>query len=116
MSSNLIDVIMLKSLKKNYGIGNTKALNIIMYLGLEEDTKLSEIPKSKLNMLNRILSFLKKDNMIDINLRRKIKDNISLKIKLNTIKGKRHKLRLPVRGQRTRSNGSTAKKLNHKIT
>ena len=115
MSSNLIGVIMLKDLKKRYGIGNAKALSIITYVGLEADTKYSSIPKSKLNTLNRILSFLKNEGSIENTLRNKVKNNIKLKINVNSLKGKRHKLRLPVRGQRTRSNGSTAKRLNHKI-
>ena len=36
-------------------------------------------------------------------------------IKNNSLRGKRHKLKLPVRGQRTSTNANTAKKLNHKI-
>lgn len=117
MSSNLIGVIyMLKHLKKYYGISNTKALNIITYLGIEPNTSYKSIPKSKLNTLTRIINFLKNENSIELGLKNNIRKNIKLKISINSIAGKKHRLRYPVRGQRTRSNGSTAKKLNHNIT
>jgi small subunit ribosomal protein S13 len=40
------------------------------------------------------------------------KKNILKLIELNTFRGRRHKLGYPVRGQRTRSNAKTAKRLN----
>jgi small subunit ribosomal protein S13 len=106
---------MLEHLKKYYGINNTKALNIIRYLGLEPNTPFKSIPKTKLNTLTRILNFLKNEGSIELPLKNSIKKNIKQKISINSIAGKRHRLRYPVRGQRTRSNGRTAKRLNHNI-
>ena len=40
------------------------------------------------------------------------KEQINMLINLNTLRGKRFKLGYPVRGQRTRTNANTAKKLN----
>lgn len=102
----------LKKLKSHYGINNKKALNIIIYLGLNTNTLYKSIPKNKLIILFRLINYLNNENSIDITLKNKIKKNIQQKIKMNSIIGKKHRLHFPVRGQRTRSNARTAKKLN----
>ena len=114
MSSNLISVILtiIRKLKSHYGINNKKALNIIIYLGLNPNTLYTSIPKNKLITLSKILNFLINERSIDLPLKNKIKNNIKQKISINSIAGKRHRLNYPTRGQRTRSNASTAKKLN----
>jgi ribosomal protein S13 len=43
------------------------------------------------------------------------KENIKILISLNALRGRRYKQGYPVRGQRTRSNARTAKKLNRVI-
>lgn len=101
---------MIKELKKHYGINNAKAINIITYLGIENNTNIKNLPKSKLNTLTRIINFLKNQGSIDLTLKKKIKTNIKKKITINCLVGKRHKLKYPVKGQRTRCNASTAKK------
>lgn len=99
-------------LKKHYGINNKKALNIIIYLGLAPNTLYKSIPKNKLITLFKVLNYLKDEASIDASLKNKIKTNINEKIKINSFAGKRHRLGYPVKGQRTRSNARTAKKLN----
>ena len=113
--SHWCQITLIKHLKKYYGINNTKAINIIIYLGLQPNILYNSIPKTKLNTLIRIINFLKNENSIELPLKNKIKKNIKLKIDINSIAGKRHRLKYPVRGQRTRCNGRTAKKLNHNI-
>lgn len=105
----------LNKLKNHYGINNKKALNIIIYLGLNDNTLYKSIPKNKLIILFKLINFLNNEKNIDIGLKNKIKDNIQQKIKINSIIGKKHRLHYPVKGQRTRSNRQTARKLNRII-
>ncbi|KAF8921117.1 hypothetical protein CPB85DRAFT_1372327 [Mucidula mucida] len=50
---------------------------------------------------------------IESELKREIRENIMHHRSIGTWRGKRHGMGLPVRGQRTRTNAKTAKKLNH---
>jgi small subunit ribosomal protein S13 len=108
----LASLTILKELKKHEGINDKKALNIIIYLGLNPNNLYKSIPKNKLITLFKVINYLKDEASIDTSLRNKIKSNINAKIKINSFAGKRHRLGYPVKGQRTRSNARTAKKLN----
>lgn len=113
MSSNLIGINdYIKKFKKHYGINQKNAINIIIYLGLNPNTKYNSIPKNKLITLFKVINYLKDIGSIDTPLKNKIKENITQKININSYAGKRHKFGYPVKGQRTRSNARTAKKYN----
>ncbi|KAG7447966.1 S13-like H2TH domain-containing protein [Guyanagaster necrorhizus] len=64
--------------------------------------KVREEPRDPLNSLK-----------IESELRREIRENIQHHRMIGSWVGKRHAMRLPVRGQRTKSNAKNAKKLNH---
>jgi ribosomal protein S13 len=49
----------------------------------------------------------------DKKLTENVKNNIKFLIKIKTYKGTRHKLKYPVRGQRTHTNGKTTKKIKY---
>jgi len=66
----------------------------------------------KLDQIEKLIIILKKEKEKDNFL---LKDNIQRLIKLNTFRGIRHKFGYPVRGQRTRSNAKTSKKLKFKV-
>ncbi|GJJ12601.1 hypothetical protein Clacol_006844 [Clathrus columnatus] len=53
-----------------------------------------------------------KDLRIESELRREIRENIAHHRMIGSYVGRRHAMNLPVRGQRTKSNSSTARKLN----
>ena len=57
----------------------------------------------------------KKNYTIEMDLRKKKKDNIERLINIKSYRGFRHSFGLPVRGQRTRSNGKTQKLLSNKL-
>ena len=50
---------------------------------------------------------------IESELKRLVRENIQHHRSIGTWRGKRHGMRLPVRGQRTKTNAKTAKRLNH---
>jgi small subunit ribosomal protein S13 len=97
------------SLMKIYGISYKKSKDISIYIGVKENTKIKNIPIHKLEVLKRVLTHLRQlENGLSIskNLYKYNRDQIERKIKINTLSGRRIKLGLPSRGQRTRSNGN----------
>lgn len=71
--------------------------------------RMSELTESQILSINKELNNL----TIEGQLKQKINENIQLKRSIGTIAGMRHALGLPVRGQKTQNNSSTARKLNH---
>jgi len=59
--------------------------------------------------LGKIAAFIQKNYKIEGDLRQEIQQNIRRLIDINCYRGIRHKLSLPVRGQRTRTNARTRK-------
>ncbi len=100
----------LKVLKKWYGISNACAKYYCAVVGLNVFSSEKELTKEK---LKEITKYLHQDGLIDIDLRRKVKENISKKIQYRTYVGIRHNQSLPVRGQRTKNNARTARKRVH---
>ena len=73
-------------------------------------------PTAKVGSLNNkslidLTGELSKMN-IENDLRRQLRDNIKRLRDMGTYRGRRHAMGLPVRGQRTRTQNSTANKLN----
>ena len=61
-----------------------------------------------------LLSVLKDFVLNEVRVKRSINFFINKKIELETYHGIRHKMSLPVRGQRTRTNAKTRKKMRYK--
>ncbi len=86
-----------------YGVGRPLAITILDALGIEKTTKIDLLPEAD---LDRIRDELKK-YVIEGDLRREVSTNIKRFQEIN--RGQRHKKRLPVRGQRTKTNARTRK-------
>lgn len=100
------------NLKQVYGISQGRGSEIALKVGVRLDTIVSEISSVKLNLLYELLSELNNLNSseaIHKNLSRYVRGNISRLVKINSYRGRRHKFRLPARGQRTRSNARGAR-------
>ncbi|MBI5345613.1 MAG: 30S ribosomal protein S13 [Chlamydiae bacterium] len=94
------------SLQYIFGIGKTKSKEIITKLKLNPDMKakdLTEDEKAKLNNL------IQAEYVVEGDLRRQVQNNIKRLISINSYRGMRHRIGLPVRGQRTRTNSRTRK-------
>ncbi len=90
-----------------YGIGKYRSKYICDLANINYFSKLSDLNSDKLNLIrDKVSQFL-----IEGDLRREIMLNIKRLIDLNSYRGLRHKKRLPVRGQRTRTNAKTCRKL-----
>lgn len=59
----------------------------------------------------QITTHIKENFVVDVPLKTQIQNNIKNYIEINSVRGFRHRMHLPVRGQRTHSNGKTRKKL-----
>lgn len=89
-----------------YGIGLTRAREILENTGVNGDKRVKELSEEE---LGKIASFIQKNYKIEGDLRQEVSENIRRLIDIGSYRGIRHKFSLPVRGQRTRSNARTRK-------
>lgn len=107
------DIPLYKYLINIYGISHTKAIKLSVYIGAKPTTNFKNLSNQKRDSLIKALSFYRKakdQQAIGDNLKKYRKSQIQRKIINNSLPGKRFKLRLPIRGQRTKSNARNAKK------
>ncbi len=89
-----------------YGIGPTSSRKIL------RETKVDVAKRAKdlsADELNKIKNFVEKSFTIEGELRQTIRQNIARLKDLQTYRGVRHLRRLPVRGQRTKTNSRTVR-------
>jgi small subunit ribosomal protein S13 len=94
------------SLTYIYGVGRKLASEIIAHLGLDPNMKAEKLNEDDIAKIN---SVLQSEYVVEGDLRRQIQNNIKRLISIHSYRGMRHRLGLPVRGQRTRSNSRTRK-------
>jgi len=92
------------SLIKIYGVGWSKALRVCAMAGFAFPYKFNKI---NLYQFNIVIFLLKLLILSDARIKRQVNINIGRLIDNGSYKGLRHKLCLPVHGQRTRTNAST---------
>lgn len=91
-----------------YGVGDTRSQEIFTKLGKEIDpaTRVKDLTEHQVMLLNNMLQ---KEYKVEGELRREITQNIQRYIEIGCYRGQRHRRGLPLRGQRTRTNGRTRK-------
>ena len=94
------------SLTYIYGIGRHLASKVIAKLGLDPNMKANKLTEEDIARLN---ATLQSEHAVEGDLRRQVQNNIKRLIAIHAYRGMRHRLGLPVRGQRTRSNSRTRK-------
>lgn len=94
------------SLTYIYGIGNSLAKEIVGKLQLDPNMKAGKLTEEDIAKIN---SALQLEYVVEGDLRRQVQNNIKRLIAIHCYRGQRHRLGLPVRGQRTRSNARTRK-------
>ena len=87
-----------------YGIGLPRAQEILNNTGIDKNTRIIDLEDSEIVQLRAILD---ENYEIEGDLRRIEAMNIKRLMEINSYKGKRHRLGLPLRGQRTRTNART---------
>ncbi len=94
------------SLTYIFGVGRKLANQIIEKLALNKDMRARELNEDQIARLNAILT---SEYVVEGDLRRQVQNNIKRLIGIHCYRGQRHRLGLPVRGQRTRTNSRTRK-------
>lgn len=94
------------SLRYLYGIGPFLANELIARLGLNANMRAKELTQDDIARLNTLLQA---EYAVEGDLRRQVQNNIKRLIAIHSYRGLRHRVGLPVRGQRTRTNARTRK-------
>lgn len=90
-----------------YGIGRPKSLTILEEIGIDFMTKVKDLTDEQEKKISEAL----KDMVLENDLKREVMTHIKRLKEIKCYRGMRHNLGLPVRGQLTRKNARTAKKL-----
>ncbi len=88
-----------------YGIGRTRAKQILKEAGVEETLKVSEWTDDQINAIRNVIS----NYRIEGELRSEVQMNIKRLKDIASYRGIRHRIGLPVRGQSTKNNARTRK-------
>ena len=86
-----------------YGIGISSARKILKQVGIEYSKHAKDLTPEEENKIRTIIEGMK----IEGNLKREVSANIKRLKDIKTYRGVRHMRRLPVRGQRTKTNSRT---------
>ena len=89
-----------------FGIGLKTSQQILSATGVNPDTRVKDLSEADAQKLRREIEDKHK---VEGDLRREISMNIKRLIDIGCYRGQRHKLGLPVRGQRTKTNARTRK-------
>lgn len=89
-----------------YGIGRSRAKEILAKAGVNESTKTDELADAEISAIRSVID---REQKVEGDLRREISMSIKRLMDLGTYRGLRHRRGLPVRGQRTHTNGRTRK-------
>ncbi len=89
-----------------YGIGRTRSKQILDSAGIDYDTKVEEWNDDQLTTIRNIISDTFK---VEGELRSETQLNIKRLMDIGCYRGVRHRIGLPLRGQRTKNNSRTRK-------
>ncbi|MEZ4553348.1 MAG: 30S ribosomal protein S13 [Dehalococcoidia bacterium] len=98
------DKQVLFSLPYVYGIGRTRASQILAQTQIEPTTKVRDLTDDEVLRLRNVVEG---EYIVEGDLRREVRQNIQRLIEINCYRGYRHRRGLPVRGQRTKTNART---------
>lgn len=87
-----------------FGIGLTRAKAVIKATGVNPDTRVKDLTDAEVALLR---ANVEANYQIEGDLRRLEAMNVKRLIDIGTYRGRRHRMGLPVRGQRTRTNART---------
>jgi small subunit ribosomal protein S13 len=89
-----------------FGIGRSLAKRIVAETGVNPQTRIRDLTDDEVNKLREVID---KNYTVEGALRREVALNIKRLMEIGCYRGRRHKMGLPVRGQRTKTNARTRK-------
>ena len=87
-----------------FGIGLSRSQEILRTTGIDADTRIKDLTEDE---VRRLRSLIDQEYKVEGDLRREVQQNIKRLQEIGSYRGIRHRRRLPVRGQRTRTNART---------
>lgn len=90
-----------------YGIGRSRSKKLLGEIAIDFMKKVKDISEEEQKKISDKL----KEYSLENDLKREVAGNIKKLKEIKTYRGMRHNLGMPVRGQNTRKNARTAKKL-----
>ena len=90
-----------------YGIGRSSSEKLLKEANIDFQKKTKDLSASELNSLKALIEKNKINTEGD--LRREVRSNIKRLINVNSYRGIRHAKKLPLRGQRTKTNSRTVR-------
>jgi small subunit ribosomal protein S13 len=95
------------ALTEIFGIGFSSANKMCNLLDIPLNLKIADLTENQIFLIS---TYIKENFLLDSQLKSQIQNNIQTYIDINSVRGFRHRSKLPVRGQRTHSNGKTRKR------
>ena len=89
-----------------YGIGRTSAKKIMAEANIDSSKRIKDLTEDEEAKIREIIE---RDYMVEGDLKREVSLNIKRLMEIGCYRGIRHKRKLPVRGQRTKTNARTRK-------
>lgn len=89
-----------------FGIGRTMSNQILNKTGVNPDTRVRDLTDDEISKLRDVIE---KEFKVEGDLRREVSLNIKRLIEIGSYRGRRHRMGLPVRGQKTKTNARTRK-------
>ena len=89
-----------------YGIGPTKATQIVAMSGANPNIRVKDMPEE---LVNSIRNMVEKQHKVEGDLRRDVMSNIKRLKDIHSYRGSRHIKGLPCRGQRTKTNNRSVR-------
>jgi len=89
-----------------YGIGSTRAKEILKKTGINPDTRVKDLTEKDEAALREVID---RDYVVEGDLRRSVALDIKRLTEIGCYRGLRHRRGLPVRGQRSKTNARTRK-------
>ena len=89
-----------------YGVGRTRAEQTLAATDVDPDTRVRDLTDEQ---VQRLRVHIENEYRVEGDLRRETANNIKRKIEIGSYQGVRHRLGLPVRGQRTHTNARSRK-------
>lgn len=89
-----------------YGIGKSSAHKILSKAQVDENIRVKSLEEAQLNSIKKVID---EEFQVEGDLRTRTQLNVKLLVDLACYRGLRHRMGLPLRGQRTRTNSRTRK-------
>ena len=88
-----------------YGIGKPTSQRVLTEAGVNFDTRVKDLTEEEINKIRAIIEGVK----VEGDLRKDIRLAIKRLMEIKCYRGLRHKMNLPVRGQKSKTNARTRK-------